>query len=207
MKNKILLLTMIFAVSFSNGQNVKFGIKGGLNLSNLASISSSTDKLGNLSDKRINNLSDKGKVAFHIGGMVNISLTDSFSIQPELLYSLQGAHSETNFAKADLELHYISIPVMANLHLGFFKIEAGPQVSFLTSSIISGEVLGFGSSKKVKDLFSTVDFGVNFGLGIEFQKISLGTRFNIGLSDIIRDNPTDIKIINSVFQLSLGYYF
>ncbi len=199
MKSKILLLTMIFIVDFSNAQDVKFGVKGGLNISTLTRISSDREKMGDVSDE--------GKVAFHIGGMANISLTNSFSIQPELLYSLQGAHSENNSAKADLALHYISIPVMANLHLGFFKIEVGPQVSFLTSSVVSGEVLGVGGSKNIKDMLNTVDFGVNLGLGAEIQKISLDARLNIGLSDIVKDNPTDIKVINAVYQLSLGYYF
>ena len=56
--------------------STKFGIKGGLNLTNLHS--------DNFSDSHL-------KTGFHVGVFSKIPVTPGFSVQPELLYSLKGS--------------------------------------------------------------------------------------------------------------------
>ena len=57
----------------------KFGIKGGLNLTNLSS--------DNFTDNHL-------KPGFNVGIFSKIPVTTGFSIQPELLYSLKGSKTD-----------------------------------------------------------------------------------------------------------------
>jgi hypothetical protein len=68
----IVLLTMSASVQ---AQLVKFGFKGGLNYANYSGSDLQFDAL----------------TSYHAGLVAEIKLVDSFSIQPELLYSTQGA--------------------------------------------------------------------------------------------------------------------
>src|ERR1700676_5573291 len=61
--------------------HTKFGIKGGLNLTNLSS--------DNFSDNHL-------KAGFNVGIFSKIPITEGFSIQPELLYSLKGSKTKYN---------------------------------------------------------------------------------------------------------------
>ena len=75
-KKKVLLTAVaIFAFGFANAQEVKFGVKAGLNMSTVQG----------------GYYSGAVKPGFHIGGLAEIKLNDKFAIQPELLYSLKGS--------------------------------------------------------------------------------------------------------------------
>jgi hypothetical protein len=61
-------------------------------------------------------------------------LTDGFAIQPELLYSTQGATYKNAVEEFNNELGYLSIPVLAKVSLNkFISLDFGPQASFLLS--------------------------------------------------------------------------
>ena len=74
MKKILLTAAAVFALSYANAQDVKFGAKAGLNLSNF------TGDVENTSTK----------VGFQVGGFAEIKISEKFAVQPELLYSLQG---------------------------------------------------------------------------------------------------------------------
>jgi long-subunit fatty acid transport protein len=202
MKNIILAAVAVFGFTFANAQEVKFGVKGGINLSSFT---------GDVEDP-------SSKVGFQAGGFAEIKLTDEFSIQPELLYSLQGAKRDESgfgyFSKSTLNLSYLNIPVMVKYYvIEKFSFEAGPQIGFLLSAKedIEGNAYGESTSEKVdvKDELKSMDFGVNFGAGYDFtENISAGIRYNFGLSNIADFGDGDNrKIKNSVFSLSIGYKF
>lgn len=70
------MLFITTLANYLNAQEVKFGVKGGLNTAFL--INNTNDGL------------DKNpRIGFHIGGLTEIPLTDRLSIQPELLFSQQ----------------------------------------------------------------------------------------------------------------------
>jgi opacity protein-like surface antigen len=207
MKRIILTVMTVMAFGFANAQDVKFGAKGGLNISN---FSGDTD-----------GLDLKSRVGFNVGGFVEIKLSDKLTIQPELLYSTQGAKAdnaevELNNAvyTADVEfnLSYINIPVMFKYYVAEkFNIEAGPQIGFLTSAKTKTSVVGFNGSNEqdVKDIFESIDFGLNLGAGYDFtEHFSAGVRYNLGLSNIAKtEDGDDSKLHNGVFSLSIGYKF
>ncbi|MET0945253.1 MAG: porin family protein [Flavobacterium sp.] len=207
MKKIIMTAAAVMAFAFSNAQEVKFGVKGGLNLSNFSGDTEGIDF--------------KSRVGFNVGGFVEIKLSDQLAIQPELLYSTQGAkvdnfgvELEGNFYTADVQfnLSYINIPVMFKYYIvEKFNIEAGPQIGFLTSAKTKTTVQGFSGSDEqdVKDSFESIDFGLNLGAGYDFtEHFSANARYNLGLANIAKTEPgDDSKLHNGVFSLSVGYKF
>jgi long-subunit fatty acid transport protein len=200
MKKVVLTAAAVFAFGFANAQDVKFGVKGGLNVATL------TGDIENASSK----------VGFHVGGFAEIKVSDKFAVQPELLFSTQGFKREymEDFGGEDVSveqktnLSYINIPVMAKYYVADgFSLEAGPQIGFLTSAKNKFEAEGEKEEEDAKDEFKSVDFGLNFGAGYDFtENLSAGLRYNLGLSNIAKDSG-DFKVKNSVFSVSLGYKF
>lgn len=199
MKKIILTVAAVFAFGFANAQETKFGVKGGLNVANLTG------------DEDEDNSS---KVGFHLGGFVEIKVSDKFSVQPELLFSTQGTKFEETVLGTLVEyktnLSYLNIPVMAKYYVAEgFSLEAGPQIGFLTSAKYKIESEGNESEVDGKDDFESVDFGVNFGAGYDFtENLSVGLRYNLGLSNVYKTEAgDDFKNSNNVFSVSLGYKF
>ena len=203
MKKIILTVAAVFAFGFANAQETKFGVKGGLNVANLTG------------DEDEDNSS---KVGFHVGGFVEIKVSDKFSVQPELLFSTQGTKLEesgTNYSyESNLNLSYLNIPVMAKYYVAEgFSLEAGPQIGFLTTAksdfTATESGITVSGDEDVKDEFESIDFGFNFGAGYDFtENLSAGLRYNLGLSNIAKtDSGDDFKLSNNVFSVSLGYKF
>jgi len=190
---KLFLLSIIavFAIGSVNAQEVKFGAKAGLNL---ASISGDdTDDLDS-------------RTAFHLGVVAEIVISDVFSVQPELLYSAQGATESFEGIDLDINLDYISLPIMAKYYVSEgFSLEAGPQVGFLMSAKAKAE----GEEEDLKDFVNGIDFGLNLGLGYKMESgLNFAARYNLGLSNINdEEDSDDFKWNNNVIQLSVGYMF
>ncbi|MGL2963256.1 porin family protein [Flavobacterium sp. RSB2_4_14] len=213
MNKVILTIATVLVVSFANGQEketsgndvIKFGVKAGVNFANLTASEDLTMKVG-----------------FHIGGFMEYKLSKKFTLQPELLYSTQGAKYQGSDAlsgyiisgESNYKLAYLNLPVMAKYYVSSkFSLEAGPQIGFLLSAknefdysgTLLGEPISESGEVDIKDDFNAFDYGINFGAGYDFNdKISLGLRYNLGLSDVSDFYYFDK---NSVIQLSLGYKF
>ena len=204
-KSILLLVAMVFGLLNLNAQEVKFGAKAGVNF---ASISGDeTDDLD-------------GRTSFHFGAVAEIMISEKFSVQPELLYSAQGAKStyEDEFEKEEvtIKLDYINIPIMAKYYVAEgFSIEAGPQIGFLMNSeaeydYTDKEDSDFNESgtEDLKDQIKSIDFGFNLGLGYKMESgLNFGARYNLGLSDLWDIDTGGVKNQNSVIQISVGYFF
>ena len=210
MKRIFLTVSAIFAMSFMNAQEIKFGAKAGLNISTF--------------NGDVANYDVKSKAGFHVGGFVEVKLTDKFSVQPELLYSMQGAKLEYSVSdefssasdKQDIKLGYLNIPIMAKYYvIPGLSIEAGPQVGFLLSAkskyattYFVGEELSESGEEDIKDDSKSVEFGFNFGAGYEFtENIFVQARYNLGLTSFSENAVNEFDPKNGVFQISLGYKF
>jgi hypothetical protein len=181
---KMLLLAVLTVLGFTNvnAQKIKFGVKGGLNFANISG----------------DNTKDADLVtSFNFGVLSEIPISEKFSFQPELMYSGQGYSFNDN----TVALSYLNVPLMGKYYLTKgFSVEAGPQIGFLLAA--KNEKIN------VKDSFNTVDFGVNFGLGYKLDNgLNFGVRYNLGLTDINNVDNSSIKNKNSVFQVSVGYFF
>lgn len=192
MKKIILSAIAVMAFGFTNAQSTRFGVKAGLNLTTFAG--------GNYYDA--NSL-----VGFHVGGFAEIKIIERLAIQPELLFSTQGAKFDGGFyGDWDAKLNYINIPVLAKFFITKqFTVEAGPQIGFLVSAKEDGQ--------EAKDFYKSTDFGFNFGAGYNFtDNFSVGLRYTVGLSNIGDYQAEDTEEYldspkNSVLALSLAYKF
>ncbi|RZS93644.1 porin family protein [Aquimarina brevivitae] len=172
---KKLLILAVMLVGFTTvttAQDIKLGFKGGVNFASL-----SGDDADGLD----------GRTGYHIGGVVQFSLAGMFAIQPEVIYSAQGAE----FESFDLNVDYLNVPILAKLKFAkVFSVEAGPQFGFVVNE---GDDVG--------DIES-FDLSGALGAGVELGSFFGQVRYNFGLTDISSD--ADIK--NSNFQISVGYY-
>ncbi|WP_299222001.1 porin family protein [uncultured Aquimarina sp.] len=203
MVKKLLLVLFLGVVTVTNAQeeSIRFGAKAGLNLANITG--DQTDELST-------------RTSFHIGALVEIPLSDKFALQPELMYSAQGAKfefSEFGFTdESTVKLDYLNIPVMAKFYVvEGLSIQAGPQLGILLSAKDEGEDSIDGEYEEdIKDFVSSIDLGLNFGLGYQLEAgIFFEGRYNLGLTNIDDDDEAvnDSSIRNSVIQFSVGYKF
>jgi hypothetical protein len=182
MKKIFLLFVMAGSFAIAKAQ-VNIGVKGGLNVANIGG-----------SDVEDN----KAKLGFHLGGLLNVPVAESFSVQPELVFSLQGVKYDGD---AKVNMSYLNIPILAKYttKAGFFA-ETGPQLGFLLSAKSKVD----GESGNVKDYFKKTDFSWALGIGYQSQSnIGVNARFNFGLSKLDADG--EVKMFNRVFQVGLFY--
>ncbi|MDW8850084.1 porin family protein [Flavobacterium sp. MMLR14_040] len=181
---KFLLLAVVTVLGFTNvnAQEIKFGVKGGLNFATISG--DNTEGIDVVT-------------SFNFGVVSEIPLSDKFSFQPELMYSGQGYSFNDN----TVALSYLNVPLMGKYYVTKgLSLEAGPQIGFLLAAK--------NEKTDVKDSFNTVDFGVNFGLGYKLENgLNFGVRYNLGLTDINNVDNSSFKNKNGVFQVSVGYFF
>ncbi|WP_264534895.1 porin family protein [Flavobacterium sp. N1736] len=183
---KILLAAVLFIATSATiqAQLLQIGVKAGVNFAS---------QTGDAFPEQ--NFDKEGITSFHAGLVAEIKLLDRFSVQPELLYSTQGATYKNVDQEFKNELGYISIPVMAKFYLtDSFSLEVGPQASFLVSE---------KNDFDVED-GETFEFGLNAGLGYKITKnFFVQGRYGLGLTEASKN--ADVK--NSTVQLSAGFMF
>lgn len=185
----VLAIGAIMISGNSIAQHVNFGVKGGLNLYKISNDDNSKYET---------------KAGIHLGVLGHIHLDKSIAVQPELVYSSQGAKYTAGGTDYILKLGYINVPVMLQyMFNNGFRLEAGPQVGFLISAKSEAD----NKTVDVKSGYKSVDFAVGLGVGYIKPSTGLGAglRYNAGLSNINDDNS--VKTTNSGFQLSLFYQF
>lgn len=201
MKKITLSLMAIFAFAGSalaQTPDVKFGAKGGLNVANLTGWDDA-----------------KSRASFHIGAVAEIFINEKFSVQPEVLYSAQGAKSsyteeymgKSYKSKSTIKLDYINVPIMAKYYItDAITVHAGPQIGFNVKAeekeTFEGETETYNFSSDTK----SVDFAIGFGAGYQLPMgVFFDLRYNVGMSNIAKDSDGSAK--NNVLQVSVGYKF
>ena len=191
MKIKILIIALFFStITTINSQDntvpkSNAGIKGGYSL---AAVSFDGD--GETGQRH----------GFHIGIYGESFISESFAIQPELLYSQQGYKITNNSGTVTQKLDYINLPIMLKAYPSKnFFLETGPQIGLAISH--KEEYDGLFSSSQEYDP-NSFDWGFNFGGGFKTNSgISLSARYHLGLGDLYDEG----KAQNRVWQFSIGF--
>ncbi|WP_114308320.1 porin family protein [Winogradskyella arenosi] len=183
---KLCMLAILATLGFTQqikAQDITFGAKAGLNSANFTGGDADRNRL----------------LGFHVGVISEIPLSETFSLQPELLYSTQGSEVQD---VVKIKVDYLAIPVMAKYYLiEGLSIEVGPQFSFLVND--KGEYINSDLPDEDTNA-ANIDIGANAGIGYNLgTNLFVQARYNFGISTVA-ENP-DIK--NSVFQVALGYKF
>ena len=108
---KILLLAVLFTFSiYGISQDVKYGVRGGLNISNLDFDNNTA-------------VVNKHRNSMYVGFFAHIGLSKTIAVMPEIQFSAEGAKAEP------LHLDYIQAPIFLKFRLSEkIYIGAGPQV-------------------------------------------------------------------------------
>jgi len=187
MKNLFMALAIFCATTmYVSAQDISFGVKAGLNFATLGG--DDVDEL-------------EGVTGLNIGAVAEFGLSEKFSIQPEVIYSTQGASLDDE----TLELDYINVPVLAKYYVfEGFSLEAGPQLGFNINSQYE-----FEGETEDEDDIKTVDIAAALGLGYKLPMgIFFQARYNLGITDVYDEiEGTQIDAKNNVFQFSVGYKF
>ena len=176
----------------------QFGIKGGMNISSI-------------SDDGYDDT--KSKVGYYGGVFVNIPASESFSIQPEVIYNNLGSEVKTNLYSQKLNLNYITVPVMFQFKATpQFYLEAGPEFGFLVSADSKTTWNNSTSTAELdKDNFNNFNMGVGLGAGFDITKnVGINARYVAGFSDVTKpssDPSTNAKNKNNTFQVGLNFKF
>lgn len=189
MKNKFyafatLLLSVVFYTQAQGSGDIRFGAKAGFNMSTLGGDA---------------NYSYDAKPGFHLGGVVEIPVSDKLLIQPEALISLQGSGG---FFQDDLNFWYLNVPVMAKYNIwDKLFIEAGPQVSLLLSDNLDGNL--YGGNTQIGFESNGLDFGFGAGAGYRLDdNFYFQLRINTGFINALKNTSSK----NRTFQISAVYF-
>jgi hypothetical protein len=187
MMGMLTMLLLAGVVVSSTAQDRRMGIKGGLNLSNLY----------------IDDVDDENaRVGFHVGVYGQILSTETFAIQPELLYTTKGAKTEWDGVidqTTTFNLNYLELPILAVFKLGdAAEIHIGPYFSYLLAANIDTKGdLGGGTETLDRDNFKSFDFGLSGGFGLNFGPVQVGARYNYGLSEIADSDAAKLLLGDS----------
>jgi hypothetical protein len=179
MKKTIFSVIILTATALGmHAQGVGFGIKGGLNFA----------------DQSVKDISTSTITSYHVGAYLNLNITESFGITPEVLFSAMGSKWED----AKVNTDYIAIPIMIRiLPVKQLSLEVGPQFSFLTRA----EVEEVGD---VKDQLKSNDFGLAFGAAVHLPLgFNIGGRYVLGFTNISDVSEDEIK--NRTIQVYVGW--
>lgn len=207
-KIALLIALTIFGLTQANAQN--FGFKGGYNYSSFNGDVAKDNTL-------------KGLSGFYVGALLELPLGDVISLQPEVIYSRQGAVWEQKDIlgefKKDLKLDYLNIPVMAKVNLGPLFLQGGVQFGFLVGKPEVSYTRGAQriSQELDKDAYASFDFGVGAGLGVNLsQHFFVEARYTHSLTNALDPNNNSLKnahisddnnFKNAVLSLGLGVKF
>ena len=122
----LLACGFIPAMAQERTNKLSFGVRGGLNLSNIIKSDGST-------------VASEMKPGFNAAIFLVLPIANTFSVQPELQYSQKGYKSSGSFLGSPYsytaETDYVEVPLLAKFSPSrSFAIVVGPQFSFLTST-------------------------------------------------------------------------
>lgn len=194
----------LFAFSSMNAQvTFKPGVKAGLNLS------------------RFTNTESDFRPDFYLGALVEIKFTSFYALQPELVYSRQGA-TVKSFNNSEIlpigrssekkySLDYLSLGAINKFTFGQgFQAVVGPTLDIQ---------LADNFERTLSDDLIGLDLGLALGVGYSLPNgLTFEARFKQGLVDIFGNNYNEYNddngngnydeiVLNQAFQFGVSYTF
>lgn len=191
MKKSIIFITMsllLIGIMHTPGEaqnrhetySTRFGIKGGVNFSNLYTKDGSHSKM---------------LTGFNFGILSKMPITQHVAIQPEFYFTTKGAEVTYNSLFVDgtarFNLNYLEVPLLLVLNItDNFNIQVGPYGAFMISGLVKNvsniNLFNFEQNIVTAD-YNRFDAGIAIGAGVDIGVISLGARYNYGLTNVGRE--------------------
>jgi hypothetical protein len=196
MKNFWIAILLTTSVIMANAQStqmpahaplVQFGLKGGLNVSTL----------------NTRYVTYQPRLGYHIGGLAHMHISDKWGLQPEVVYSNQGARRFLDPEYQLISLHYVNVPIILQYFaLNGLRFETGPQLG----ALIRGKATYRGEAQDLKNQYTPMDLSWAFGLGyLTKSNWGVDVRYNMGLSNVNMDSNLPKR--NKVLQAGVFYQF
>jgi len=197
MKKFILAAALCACIATTANAQVKFGVKGGLNVTSLSLSSDVIDK--------------SNRTGFFIGPTVKFSLpVVGLGVDAAALYDQRSAKVEDAGGETTVKQQQIAIPV--NLR---YSIGLGSTANLF---FFAGPQFGFNIGDKEKDFgisewrFKSAHVSLNVGAGVFLlSHLQASVNYNIALSksaEITYANVVDAyKAKTNAWQIGLAYYF
>jgi hypothetical protein len=199
---KSVLIIILLGTCQNISSQVKPGYIFGINLSSLT-----------LNTKSISSKPDR-PAGLHFGCVFEIPVKGNFKLDPAILLSAKGSNYKIDSVEFSLSPIYIEVPLIAVYSFGSDEIKislfAGPYFACGVGGykIAPGGELqdinyGSGESSDLKSL----DFGFNFGAGVNIRGLLISARYGIGLINIAPESTTDLEMKNNVIGISISSLF
>jgi hypothetical protein len=219
-KHVVLLITLITATVAIAQTSPSIGIRGGLTSTGMRGDAVSS--LNNLLDFTNGAITSANRTGFFAGAYTTIPLSGSIALEPAVYYAQKGyalngalTAKGADFLGADagaqLNLHYIDVPVLVKATISGFQVFAGPQLSYLSHAGLktTAGVLGIALLNKKMDAtaqFNRWDAGVTGGVGYQFNNgMNIMAAYDHGLSKV--DAGKNTNTYNRSFKIGVGFSF
>lgn len=209
MKKAILLFVAISTIHFATtAQNTRFGFTAG---GVMASYKISADNISITGDN---------KFGFTFGTLVDIPVSEKFSVQPALNFVQKGMVTSDDFGGSGATVKYkttvslIELPVNFLFNSGGFFVGAGPSVAFGVSG--KGKTtysdgspdetidLKFGNTEN--DDLKGLDLGANVLAGYRLSSgLMFSFNYNMGLNNLVPSPVDNEKMKSHYFGFRLGF--
>ncbi len=182
---------------------VRFGLRAGINLSDLVKSSNS-------------DITSGSKTGYNAAALVNIPIASVFSIQPEIQFSQKGYKESGTALGAPYEYkrttNFIEVPLLAKITpLPGFGIVLGPQFSFLASTKTKFTVANATHENIVKEDNDNLRKNILGGvIGIEagVKNFVASLRYNIDFQNNNGDGTNNTPYYkNRVISLGVAVMF
>ena len=156
--------------------NSGIGIKAGINHTRLRGQDS--DAMGTLS----------GHTNFHAGAFAQFSITDFFSIMPEVLYMRRGYKVTNNNTDATYRFNSFDVPLLFVFNpVNVLNIHFGPQVGYIIAGKKDGTEVNI-------DNYNTFNYGAAAGIEARVSRFRIGARYNMNFNDLRERNDQGVDI-------------
>ncbi|WP_100609863.1 outer membrane beta-barrel protein [Confluentibacter lentus] len=161
-KTILLALFLVSISSFTYAQSATgFGIKGGLNYNANGDYFESIGSNAKNPDRN---------VGYHIGLFGKIGTQIYF--KPELVYT----STKSDYDNESFEMQKIDAPLLVGIKvLGPVSVFAGPSFQYILDSDFNGIT--------IDDIENDFSVGLNFGIGLNINKLGIDLRYERGFSD------------------------
>ncbi len=185
MKRQIFKIVFLLLLTFAmfnpcqaqETKPTKFGLIGGINISNLYTKDASTADM---------------IFGFNFGVFAHIPTVGILSVQPELYVSAKGASVTYNSllvdGTANFNLTYLELPILGLLKVSdHINMQFGPYVSYLLAGKVTNmaNIHIFNFEQNIDESnFNRIDAGLMLGMGAEVHSMTMGVRYSYGFSKV-----------------------
>ncbi len=159
------------------------------------------------------------RTAFHVGVTADIPLMQSLYVQTGLFFQNKGYKYEEDDYTETAKPMYLEIPVLASYRYDFsdalqLQINAGPYFGYGIGGKVKFEEDGESEECDVfgddEDQYGVKRFncGLQFGAGLTFSDhYYLGFAYQLGLTNVMSSDASDLEFKDTNWMISLGYTF